>query len=83
MMLILAVALNAGLFGLLLWHTIREGSTATWATLLGVFVVSFVFENVYRQRTGRTLRLETAPDTSSTPDTGSAPGVGAGSGAPS
>jgi hypothetical protein len=43
-MLVAAVVLNAGLFGLLLWHTIDEGSVATWVTLLVLFLSSFVFE---------------------------------------
>lgn len=70
-MLVLAVALNAGLFGLLLWHTVDEGSVATWVTLLAVFALSFVFESAYRKRTGRTLELEDPPDTSAASGTDS------------
>ncbi len=49
--LVLAVVLNAALFLALLGDTIRQGETATWITLVGAVVLSFVFEAVYRRRT--------------------------------
>lgn len=60
-MLVAAVVLNASLFGLLLWHTIDEGSVATGVTLLVVFLSSFVFEKTFRMATGRTMKAEAAP----------------------
>ena len=59
-LLILAIALNAALFALLLGYTIYSGPASTWITLLAVLALSFVFEVVYRKRTGRTLKVETA-----------------------
>jgi amino acid transporter len=59
-LLILAIALNAALFALLFGYTIYTGPASTWITLLAVLVLSFVFEIVYRKRTGRTLKVETA-----------------------
>jgi ABC-type multidrug transport system permease subunit len=59
-LLVLAVVLNAALFALLLGYTIDTGPASTWITLLAVLVASFVFEVVYRKRTGRTLKLETS-----------------------
>jgi hypothetical protein len=56
---VLAVALNLALFALLLGYTIHTGPASTWITLLAVLVLSFVFEVVYRKRTGRSLALET------------------------
>jgi uncharacterized membrane-anchored protein YitT (DUF2179 family) len=56
----LAIALNAALFALLFGYTIYTGPASTWITLLAVLVLSFVFEIVYRKRTGRTLKVETA-----------------------
>jgi amino acid transporter len=55
-LLILAVILNAALFALLLGYTIHTGPASTWVTLLAVLALSFVFEIVYRKRTGRPLR---------------------------
>ena len=60
-LLITAVLLNLGLFVLLLGYTVRTGPASTWITLLGVLVVSFGFEYVYRRRTGRRLRVESSP----------------------
>jgi amino acid transporter len=57
-LLVLAVALNLALFALLLGYTIHTGPASTWITLLAVLVLSFVFEAVYRGRTGRSLALE-------------------------
>jgi amino acid transporter len=57
-LLVLAVALNLALFALLLGYTIHTGPASTWITLLAVLVLSFVFEVVYRRRTGRLLALE-------------------------
>ncbi|HVQ49824.1 MAG TPA: APC family permease [Mycobacterium sp.] len=57
-LLVLAVALNLALFALLLGYTIHTGPASTWITLLAVLVLSFVFEVVYRRRTGRSLALE-------------------------
>jgi hypothetical protein len=54
----LAVALNLALFALLPGYTIHTGPASTWITLLAVLVLSFVFEVVYRRRTGRSLALE-------------------------
>ena len=71
-LLVAAVGLNAGLFALLLWHTIREGETATWATLLAVFAFSFVFEAVYRKRTGRALRIDAGQPSSAQSGAGTA-----------
>lgn len=59
-LLVLAVVLNAALFALLLGYTVHTGPASTWITLLAVLVLSFVFEIVYRKRTGRSLKLETA-----------------------
>jgi amino acid transporter len=59
-LLVLAVALNLALFALLLGYTIDTGPASTWITLLAVLALSFVFEVVYRKRTGRTLVLESA-----------------------
>ena len=56
-LLVLAVVLNAALFALLLGYTIHTGPASTWITLLAVLVLSFVFEVVYRKRTGRTLQV--------------------------
>lgn len=58
-LLVLAIALNLVLFLLLLGYTVHTGPASTWITLLAVLVGSFVFEVVYRKRTGRTLALET------------------------
>ena len=55
-LLILAVILNAALFALLLGYTIHTGPASTWVTLLAVLALSFVFEIVYRKRTGRSLK---------------------------
>jgi hypothetical protein len=55
---VLAVALNLALFALLLGYTIHIGPASTWITLLTVLALSFVFEVVYRRRTGRSLTLE-------------------------
>jgi amino acid transporter len=60
-LLILAVVLNAALFVLLLGYTVHTGPASTWITLLAVLVLSFVFEAVYRRRTGRTLKVQPAP----------------------
>ncbi|HYO02089.1 MAG TPA: hypothetical protein VET27_09440 [Mycobacterium sp.] len=57
-LLVLAVVLNAALFVLLLGYTIHTGPAITWITLLAVLAMSFVFEVVYRKRTGRSLTLE-------------------------
>ena len=57
-LLVTAVLLNLALFVLLLGYTVRAGPSSTWITLLGVLVVSFGFEYVYRRRTGRRLRVE-------------------------
>jgi amino acid transporter len=59
-LLVLAVVLNLALFALLLGYTIHTGPASTWITLLAVLALSFVFEVVYRRRTGRTLVLESA-----------------------
>jgi amino acid transporter len=59
-LLVLAVVLNLFLFLLLLGYTIHTGPASTWITLLAVLVLSFVFEIVYRKRTGRSLKLEPA-----------------------
>jgi hypothetical protein len=59
-LLVLAVALNLALFALLLGYTIHTGPASTWITLLAVLVLSFLFEVVYRRRTGRSLALETS-----------------------
>jgi amino acid transporter len=59
LLLVLAIVLNAALFALLLGYTIYTGPASTWVTLLAVLVLSFVFEVVYRKRTGRSLKLET------------------------
>jgi amino acid transporter len=59
-LLVVAVALNLALFALLLGYTIHTGPASTWITLLAVFALSFVFEVVYRKRTGRALVLESA-----------------------
>lgn len=56
-LLVIAVVLNAALFGLLLWHTITTGAQATWITLLSVLVLSFVLEFGYRRFTGRVLQI--------------------------
>jgi amino acid transporter len=55
-LLVLAVILNAALFALLLGYTIHTGPASTWVTLLAVLALSFVFEIVYRKRTGRSLK---------------------------
>ncbi len=60
-LLVLAVVLNLALFVLLLGYTIRTGPASTWITLLAVLVLSFVFEVLYRRRTGRSLQLESSP----------------------
>ncbi|WP_036437642.1 APC family permease [Mycobacterium sp. URHB0044] len=60
-LLVLAVALNAALFALLLGYTVHTGPASTWVTLLAVLVLSFVFEVVYRKRTGRTLKVQPVP----------------------
>jgi amino acid transporter len=62
-LLVVAVVLNLALFLLLLGYTVHTGPASTWITLLAVLVSSFVFEFAYRQRTGRSLVLETAPST--------------------
>jgi amino acid transporter len=59
-LLVVAVALNLALFALLLGYTIHTGPASTWITLLAVLALSFVFEVVYRKRTGRALVLESA-----------------------
>jgi hypothetical protein len=59
---VLAVALNLALFVLLLGYTVDTGPASTWITLLAVLALSFVFEVVYRRRTGRSLALEPALD---------------------
>ncbi|GLP73238.1 amino acid transporter [Mycobacterium antarcticum] len=61
-LLVLAVVLNVALFLLLLGYTIHTGPASTWLTLLAVLALSFVFEAVYRRRTGRSLKLETSPE---------------------
>jgi len=58
--LVLAVVLNLALFLLLLGYMIHTGPASTPITLLAVLVGSFVFEAVYRKRTGRSLVLESA-----------------------
>lgn len=55
--LVVAIAANVGLFGLLLYNSISTGSNAAWITLVVVFVVSFVFEVVFRKATGRPFVL--------------------------
>jgi amino acid transporter len=62
-LLVVAVVLNLALFLLLFGYTVHTGPASTWITLLAVLVSSFVFEFAYRQRTGRSLVLETAPST--------------------
>jgi hypothetical protein len=57
-LLVLAVVLNVALFALLLGYTIHTGPASTWITLLAVLALSFVFEIVYRTRTGRSLKVE-------------------------
>jgi amino acid transporter len=57
-LLVVAVVLNAALFALLLGYTIHTGPASTWITLLAVLALSFVFEIVYRKRTGRSLKVE-------------------------
>jgi amino acid transporter len=57
-LLVIAVVLNVALFVLLLGYTIYTGPASTWITLLAVLALSFVFEIVYRKRTGRTLKAE-------------------------
>jgi ABC-type branched-subunit amino acid transport system permease subunit len=52
------VVLNAMLFLLLLGYTIHTGPASTWITLLAVLALSFVFEIVYRTRTGRSLKVD-------------------------
>jgi amino acid transporter len=61
-LLVLAVALNVALFLLLLGYTIHTGPASTWLNLLAVLALSFVFEAVYRRRTGRSLKLETSAE---------------------
>ena len=56
-LLVLAVVLNAGLFVLLLGYTVHTGPASTWLTLLAVLAGSFLFEVVYRRRTGRSLKV--------------------------
>jgi amino acid transporter len=63
-LLVLAVALNLALFALLLGYTIHTGPASTWITLLAVLALSFVFEVVYRKRTGRALVVESASSAS-------------------
>ena len=53
--LVLAVVINAALFVALLVDAIRTGPPATWITLVGALVGSFILEAVYRKRTGRSL----------------------------
>jgi uncharacterized membrane protein HdeD (DUF308 family) len=60
-LLVLAVILNAALFALLLGYTIHTGPASTWVTLLAVLALSFVFEIVYRKRTGRSLKSSRLP----------------------
>ena len=60
-LLVVAVALNLALFVLLLGYTIDTGPASTWVTLIAVLVLSFVFEIVYRNRTGRSLALTAPP----------------------
>ena len=55
------MALNLALFVLLLGYTIDTGPASTWVTLIAVLVLSFVFEIVYRNRTGRSLALTAPP----------------------
>jgi amino acid transporter len=57
-LLVVAVVLNVALFALLFGYTIHTGPASTWITLLAVFALSFVFEIVYRKRTGRPLKAE-------------------------
>jgi amino acid transporter len=57
-LLAVGVALNTALFALLLGYTIHTGPASTWITLIAVLALSFVFELVYRQVSGRRL----APD---------------------
>jgi amino acid transporter len=57
-LLVLAVVLNVALFALPLGYTIHTGPASTWITLLAVLALSFVFEIVYRTRTGRSLKVE-------------------------
>jgi amino acid transporter len=57
-LLVLAVALNAALFLLLLGYSIHTGPASTWLTLLAVLFLSFAFEFGYRKRTGRRLAFE-------------------------
>ena len=56
-LLIASVVLNAGLFALLLYYSVTEGSTAAATTLLLVLVASFAFGYAYRRATGRRLRV--------------------------
>ncbi|MGB7792217.1 MAG: APC family permease, partial [Terrimicrobiaceae bacterium] len=60
-LLVVAVVLNLALFVLLLGYTIDTGPASTWVTLIAVLVLSFVFEIVYRKRTGRSLALTAPP----------------------
>lgn len=60
--LVTAVVLNLALFALLLGYTVHTGPASTWITLLAVLLFSFVFEYLYRRRTGRRLRLDSAGD---------------------
>jgi hypothetical protein len=55
---VVAVVLNVALFALLLDYTIHTGPASTWITLLAVLALSFVFEIVYRKRTGCSLKVE-------------------------
>ena len=52
---------HLALFVLLLGYTIDTGPASTGVTLIAVLVLSFVFEIVYRKRTGRSLALTAPP----------------------
>lgn len=56
-LLIASIVLNAGLFVLLFYYSVREGHYSTVITLAAVLVLSFVFEFGYRRLTGRKLRI--------------------------
>lgn len=56
-LLAIGVALNLGLFVLLLGYTIHTGPASTWITLVATLAGSFAFEIGYRRLTGRRLHV--------------------------
>lgn len=68
MLLVAAVVLNAALFVLLFSQTVTSGSVLTWASVVGLLVLSFALEWAWRKRTGQNRALLGADPSGDEPD---------------